>query len=325
MQTPILETGKMAALSESDARALRRCFGQFGTGVTIMTSQTGQDRVGVTANSFSSLSLDPPLVLWSIKRTSRSFDAFLKAEYFAVNVLSTDQIAVSQAFSGPQADKFAGIDCVPGKTGSPTIRNAIAIMECQIENRYDGGDHIILIGRVLHFSQSPGEALLFCQGRYAVAIDHPTLGAPIDQTRDGNIDSDDAKRSFWRLMFLALHRMSRRFDRHREEEGINPQQSRVLIDLFDKPGRTFEQLVEMSFLPPIVAEDAVAALVERGYVCRNSDGNLALTEFGVACRQAMHLRWKKFEDQELAGIDEKDLERTRSVLTTILARKGSDC
>ena len=184
---------------------------------------------------------------------------------------------------------------------------------------------MILIGRVLHFSQSQGEALLFCQGRYAVAIDHPTLRTPIDQTSDRNVDSDDAKRSFWKLMFLALHRMSRRFDRHREEEGISPQQSRVLNDLFDKPGRTFEQLVEMSFLPRIVAEDAVAALVERGYVCRNPDGCLALTEFGVERRQAMHLRWKKFEDQELAEIDEKDLERTRSVLTTILARNGSDC
>jgi 4-hydroxyphenylacetate 3-hydroxylase, reductase component len=309
----------MTALSESDARALRRCFGQFGTGVTIMTSQTGDDRVGVTANSFSSLSLDPPLVLWSIKRTSRSFDAFLKAEHFAVNVLSTDQIAVSQAFSGPEADKFAGIDWVPGKTGSPTIRNAIAIMECQMESRYDGGDHMILIGRVLHFSQALGDALLFSQGRYAVAIDHPTLRTPIDQTGDRNIDADDAKRSFWKLMFLALHRMSRRFDRHREEEGISPQQSRVVNDLFDKPGRTFEQLVEMSFLPRIVAEDAVAALVERGYVCRNPDGCLVLTEFGIARRHAMHLRWKKFEDHELAEIDEKDLERTRGVLTTILA------
>lgn len=315
----------MAALSESDARALRRCFGQFGTGVTVMTTQIGQERVGVTANSFSSLSLDPPLVLWSIKRTSRSFDAFLKAEYFAVNILSSDQIAVSQAFSGPHADKFAGIDCSSGKTGSPTIRNAIAILECQMEKLYDGGDHVILIGRVLHFSQSLGDALLFSQGRYAVAIDHPTLRAPVDQTRDRNIDLDDTKRSFWRLMFLALHRMSRRFDRHREEEGITPQQGRVLIDLFDKPGRTFEQLVEMSFLPPVVAEDAVAALVERGYVCRNSEGYLALTEIGVARRQAMHLRWKKFEDEELSGIAEKDLERTRSVLMTILSRTRNNC
>ena len=307
----------MSTLSESEARALRRCFGQFGTGVTVVTSQSGNERVGVTANSFSSLSLDPPLILWSIKRTSRSFKAFCNAEHFAINVLSADQISISQAFSGPELDKFSGIDWAPGATGAPIIRNAIAMMECRAENRYEGGDHVILIGRVLHFSQAAGDALLFSQGRYAVAIDHPKL-APIELEREHKYDFDEAEPSFWTLLFHAQHRMSRRFERHREKEGLNADQTRVLIDIFDKPQCTLDQLIKKSFLPRIVAEDAVAALTERGYVVRTSDDRLQLSEQGIIRRKAIGARWEAFEREELAMLDGEDVESARRVLKAIL-------
>ena len=314
----------MTALNESDARALRRCFGQFGTGVTVITTQIGDERAGVTANSFSSLSLDPPLVLWSIKRTSRSFGAFEKAEHFAVNILSADQINVSQAFSGPQTDKFAGLDFIAGKTGSPTVPSAIAVIECQVKERLDGGDHIIIIGRVLHFSESPGNALLFCQGRYAVAIDHPSLKTPNELEREAAGESNESKHTFWRKMYVALQSMSRRFERHRQEEGVSPEQWRVLADVFDTPGCTIDELVKISFLPHAIAEDAIAALSERGDLSRDGKGVLRLTEQGMARRRAIGARWKLFEDRELAGIDERDLERTRKVLDAIAARRNEN-
>jgi len=200
MQVRAFPNGVQNQMSESpsvDARALRRCLGQFGTGVTVITARVGAERVGVTANSFSSMSLDPPLVLWSIKRTSRSFEAFQAAEHFAVNILSSEQVAIAQAFSGSAADKFSGVDWTAGKTGAPVILGTIATIECRVQLRHDGGDHVVLIGYADDFRQSHGEALLFCQGRYAVAIDHPQLGTPreIERQADRVLAEDDP--SFW--------------------------------------------------------------------------------------------------------------------------------
>ncbi|WP_315835779.1 flavin reductase [Bradyrhizobium prioriisuperbiae] len=303
-----------------DARALRRCLGQFGTGVTVITAQVGVERVGVTVNSFSSLSLDPPLVLWSIKRTSRSFDVFQAAEHFAVNILSSEQIQISQAFSSSGTDKFSGIDWTVGKTGSPIISGNIATIECRVYARHDGGDHIILIGHVDNFRQSPGEALLFFQGRYAVAIDHPQM--PLELGRQPNDPLTEEDPSFWTLMFLALHRMSRRFERHREEQGLNADQTRVLIDVFDNPGCSTEQLVAKSFLRRGVAEDAISALVERGYLSRDAAGALHLTDDGVRRRQIIFQRWTTFERGELAGVAADDIESARRVMTRILEHSG---
>jgi flavin reductase (DIM6/NTAB) family NADH-FMN oxidoreductase RutF len=158
-----------------DPRAFRRCAGQFATGVTIITTLTDGRPVGVTANSFSSLSMDPPLVLWSIGRSSRSFEAFQAASSFAINILSAEQIDLSQRFSSPLEDKFASLDWQTGTVGAPVLPAVVAVLECEAETRFDGGDHVILVGRVRNYRYYPGAALVYAQGRYAIAEDHPAL------------------------------------------------------------------------------------------------------------------------------------------------------
>src|SRR4051812_48579244 len=112
--------------SESSHHALRGALGRFATGIAVMTTRTPDGQIkGVTANSFSSVSLDPPLVLWSLRRNAPSLEAFMASRYFAVNVLCADQVGVSRRFAQPHADKFQGVACAPGLGGCPLIEGAL--------------------------------------------------------------------------------------------------------------------------------------------------------------------------------------------------------
>ena len=185
-----IEAGDPAA----DGRAFRRCLGQFATGVTVMTAQHGQDRAGMAVNSFAALSLEPPLVLWSIRRNSGSLPVFVGASHFAVNVLAGDQMEVANLFATPGIDKFATATWSPGCTGSPVLAGTIATMECAREQVLEGGDHLIVIGRVLHFARYGGEPLLFAQGRYALGQDHPAAVRATPQPAPGRADARMGRR-----------------------------------------------------------------------------------------------------------------------------------
>jgi len=165
----------MTALSNKsrDVRAFRECLGQYSTGVTVIAAVVDGKSFGVTANSFSSLSLEPPMVLWSIARTSRSFEAFQRSEAFAVNILADSQVEISRRFSSKEENKFATVDWRPGENGSPLIAGSAAEFECTTTARHDGGDHVIIVGRVTRFASHRRNVLIFSQGRYRVGIDHP--------------------------------------------------------------------------------------------------------------------------------------------------------
>lgn len=150
-----------------DHAAYRQALGCFATGVTIITARnpTG-DLAGVTANSFNSVSLDPPLVLWSLSLNSSSLLVFQEANHFAVNVLATDQTALSSRFAKSAETKFDGIEFSDGAGGAPLLDGVSARFECRNEFRYYGGDHVIFVGRVVRFAQWDRPPLVFCHGRY---------------------------------------------------------------------------------------------------------------------------------------------------------------
>jgi len=152
-----------------DPRQLRDALGRFATGVTIITTRTREGKTeGLTANSFSALSLDPPLVLWSIRRTAPSLDSFLSAGAFAVNVLASDQRHLAQHFATPRADKFAEFSCGSGHGKCPVLPGALAIFECETERTVEGGDHLIIIGRVIRAAYGEAEPLIFSRGEYCL-------------------------------------------------------------------------------------------------------------------------------------------------------------
>ena len=153
--------------SPFDARQLRQALGRFGTGVTIVTcvDDRGQ-RMGLTGNSFNALSLDPPLVLWSLRQVSPSVAAFRTAEHFAVNVLAESQVDLSRRFASSVADKFAEGAWRAGQGGAPVLTGAAAVFECARLQAQDAGDHVLFIGRVLALSDLAAPPLLFHGGHY---------------------------------------------------------------------------------------------------------------------------------------------------------------
>ena len=150
-----------------DERHLRAALGRFVTGVTLITTRTAAGRLaGVTANSFSAVSLDPPLVLWSLKNTSSSLDSFESAEHFAVNVLGTWHYDLSQHFARRSENKFHNIEHTPGLGGCPLLADALATFECRKETRVVGGDHVVFFGRIERAVYREGEPLIFSAGKY---------------------------------------------------------------------------------------------------------------------------------------------------------------
>ncbi|WP_442581177.1 flavin reductase family protein [Mesorhizobium sp. ASY16-5R] len=158
-----------------DQKAFRHCLGSFATGVTVVTAETNGRRVGVTANSFSSLSLDPPLILWSLRRQSSSLDAFLKASHFCVNVLEASQIALATRFASSGAGKFDHVDWTPGRGGAPILPDVAAVIQCRLYGMQEGGDHLIFLGEVEAFSSTASSPMAFVHGKFALAAAHPTL------------------------------------------------------------------------------------------------------------------------------------------------------
>jgi flavin reductase (DIM6/NTAB) family NADH-FMN oxidoreductase RutF len=153
-----------------DSQAFRRALGSFATGVTIVTACGRDGRpVGVTANSFSSVSLDPPLVLWSLSKRAYSLPVFEGADHFAVHVLGADQMDLANRFATRGAtDKFADLLWHPGAGGAPVLPRSVAHFQCARHATYDGGDHRIFVGRVLRYHSTPSpEALAFHAGRFA--------------------------------------------------------------------------------------------------------------------------------------------------------------
>ena len=150
-----------------DPQRLRQALGRYATGVTIVTclDRDGQ-RVGLTANSFNALSLDPPLILWSLRLKSPSLEAFASATHFAVNVLAHDQLALSRHFSRSGADKFTLGDWSEGAGGVPVLEGSAARFECSQHAAQGAGDHMLFIGRVLHAREHPLAPLVYHAGRY---------------------------------------------------------------------------------------------------------------------------------------------------------------
>lgn len=138
-----------AELLEPDEAAFREVLGRFATGVTIVTAVAGDEPVGMAVNSFTSVSLDPPLVLFCAARTSTTWPRIRSARRFAVNILGDHQEGVSRLFATRGADRFGSVAWHVGVSGAPLLDDVLAFVDCTIEAEHDAGDHVIVVGRVL--------------------------------------------------------------------------------------------------------------------------------------------------------------------------------
>ena len=146
----------------------RQALGSFATGVTIVTAATpAGEPVGLTVNSFNSVSMEPPLVLWSLSRRGASVPVFMTSEHFAVNVLAAEQRTLAERFATRGADRWAELCWRAGRGGAPILAGVAASFECRVKSRHDEGDHIVFIGEVLHCAHRVGAVpLLFIGGRF---------------------------------------------------------------------------------------------------------------------------------------------------------------
>jgi len=153
-----------------NTREFRNAHGCFATGITVITAIDDEGApVGLTANSFTSLSLDPPLVLFCVDRSIKSFQAFHSNRHFVVNILRDDQEHLSRQFAKSGAAKWSGVEFATWETGCPIIKGCIANFECEVESMFEGGDHVIIVGKVNRMEFDPGDCrpLLYYRGRYS--------------------------------------------------------------------------------------------------------------------------------------------------------------
>ena len=153
--------------SDIDPRDFRNALGTYATGVTIITAADAAGKpYGLTCNSFTSVSLNPPLVLWSLVIYSQSMNVFQNASHFAVNVLGASQKPLASRFAKSSDSKFEGVDWTPGLGGAPLLPGSVANFQCRTVDRYYGGDHVIFLGAVESYRYDGSEALLFARGGY---------------------------------------------------------------------------------------------------------------------------------------------------------------
>ena len=157
-----------AAPPSFSADDFRAALAMFATGVTIVTARTASgEPVGVTANSFNSVSIDPPLVLWSLSRQAGSMPAFARGSHYAINILAAEQRALAERFASKDVDRFEGVSFRPGACGAPLLDGAAAVFECFNRSRYEEGDHVIFVGEVEACTRGAvAHPLIFHGGRY---------------------------------------------------------------------------------------------------------------------------------------------------------------
>ena len=164
---------KRAQVPRFSSTEFRTALGMFATGVTIVTARSPEGQLlGLTANSFNSVSLKPPLVLWSLSQTASAMAAFSAGSHYAINILASDQQALAQRFAARGVDRFADVAFTQGSSGAPLLDGSVASFECFNRSRYVEGDHVIFVGEVEHCSHRVGASpLLFHGGKFYT--EHP--------------------------------------------------------------------------------------------------------------------------------------------------------
>lgn len=312
----------MSTVLAFDPRQLRDALGAFATGVTIVTARdkAGRD-IGLTANSFNSVSLDPPMVLWSLSKKSSLLPAFAEAEFFAVHVLAADQDALSQAFARRGVDRFEGVSIARGQGGAPLLDGCAARFQCRNAFRYEGGDHVIFVGAVIDFDHSGREPLVFHGGRYGLVMKKAEVSESAGEPSDAAFGDD----FLGYLLSRAHHQFYARLRPELERRGISDEEFSHILTVLGAGGpRRLSQLtaiVEFTGYRPTV--EAVASLEQRGLVAAEpppADPLIHLTDSGRALVVELMAIAKSIEADAEANLDPSERAVLRQLLKTVLDR-----
>ncbi len=298
--------------SNIDKLAFRHALGNFATGITVMTATSPDgSRAGVTANSFNSVSLDPALILWSIEKTSSSFAVFEAASHFAVNVLAADQMSFSNHFAKRSEDKFAAIDFTEGTGNAALLNGCAAIFQCERYNVIEGGDHWIIVGKVVAFDDAGKAPLLYHQGSYSLVM-------PFGRQSDNNESSTEEDSSnphagnelnnyIYYLMLQAARSYQADYQPKQLGTGLRIAEARILMSLKTEQQLTLQTLSNQVNMPAHDLLDAINLLQTKGFISKQGDEfilqeagkEMAATLWEIALDEQKQ-KFEKFSDEEMA-------------------------
>ena len=305
------------SIKNFDVRDFRRALSQFPTGVTVITTKDKEGHpVGVTASSFNAVSIDPPLILWSIDKGAHSLETFEQTEHFAVNVLSRDQVNTSNGFASRGEDKFKDVNFGAGVGGSPILDEYAAQFECKTWAVYEGGDHLILVGEVLDYRYNDASLpLVFARGSYAVSSQHPAVIKHDAANASGEFMSD--------YLLYMLRESYNRFSadlypKLQEEGGVNPEEWRVLAMLLDNGSMQVCELAPLVMQPEIALIQTAEWMQDRGFLELQDDKILSLTSAGKALADKLLNIAKSHEAEILGALSELQSRQLKDALKAIM-------
>lgn len=312
-----------------DPKEFRRALGSFATGVTIITTRAPDGTpLGLTVNSFNSVSLNPPLVLWSLENASLSLPAFREAQHWAVHVLASDQEELSGRFARRGASKFAGLALEAGVGEIPLLTGCSARFECRNAFQYEGGDHVIFVGEVQRFDRSEAPPLVFHGGRYAHAtLRDPAAAKPRRAFMAGSFSEDFLGYLLGRGHFRFLAQI-RPF---LAQEGLSDDAFYVLSSMTLKPVMTAADLdAAMHGVLEGRSAGIVETLLPRGLlreapvVMEAAATEYELTEAGRACVLRLIAAAKAVESQLIEKLGAGDAQVLKALLNRLLGVMDPD-
>lgn len=305
-------SGKSSIVSPTQQRQYRNALGQFTTGVTVITTRTPHgEPCGLTVNSFNSVSLDPPLVLWSLARSSSSLEAFTACKYFAVNVLSEDQSTLSNQFATHRDDRFEDIAYECGVGDVPLLPNCAAQFQCRSQHQVDGGDHVIFLGEVLEFASFGRRPLVFQQGGYT-----QTRPQAMREVLTTAASERYANEYLLPLLAQSFRVLSVDFMQLLENTGISRDDWQILLALADGP-LTIAALSEAmpNRRDELLAE--IATMQQSGLVTTVGD-KVAATEPGKTKYVEFLDALQRQEQEALNGVTEADQNSLKQALRQVI-------
>jgi 3-hydroxy-9,10-secoandrosta-1,3,5(10)-triene-9,17-dione monooxygenase reductase component len=308
-----------ASCLKPDGRALRDAFGSFATGVTIVTTAgPGGADIGLTANSFSSVSLDPPMVLWSLARTAASIEAFRHCGHFAVHILSADQERLSSRFASKGIDRFEGLTLDRGPDGIPMLPDCMARFACKLAYQYEGGDHVIFVGEILEFNHSARKPLVFHGGRYGMLLPKQLASAaePLDEL---NLSSDDLLYQVSNAYFRTRQAVIGELERH----GWTAEEYAVLSIVGQEDGLSLSEVEARSLrlrgqtISAAVAERLIARGLLRQIGSAEGQASFKLTPKGRVSVMELSALRKSSEAGVRGGLDQSEVQLLKHLLARL--------
>jgi len=283
-------------MQDDKKKAFRNALGNFATGVTIVTTRDAEGRaVGLTASSFNSVSLDPPMVLWSLALDSPNMAAFRQAKGWAVHILSADQEDLSNRFATRGIDKFAGLEVEDGLEGAPVIPGCAARFGCNATFEYEGGDHAIFVGEVVDFIHRDRPPLIFHSGKYGRVTSDKLAARPDHFENDGEF----GRYFVGHMLSRAHHAAFAELRREYRKRGLRSAEYTVIVSLGLGDGCTREGLVQRAANGGVdLPLEPIDHLVDRGLIRTDgdrlhltADGRRTLTEL-MAVAQSTQLHFE---------------------------------